>query len=82
MPMRLGWKSTSSLMLWPWMWDDTFARLGEYFAFHREHSYYNMEFLGRNYNRPPLPIAYPFVMTWATVPNVHLQVCWRALLHH
>jgi hypothetical protein len=61
-----------ALMLWPWMWDDTLARLGEYFAFHREHSYYNMEFRGHNYNRPPLPITYPFVMTWATVPSVVL----------
>ncbi|KIG19250.1 hypothetical protein DB30_03806 [Enhygromyxa salina] len=61
-----------ALLLWPWMWDDTFARLGEYFAFHSEHSYYNMEFLGHNYNRPPLPITYPFVMTWATVPSALL----------
>ena len=56
-------------LLWPWMWDDTLAKLGEYFTFHREHSYYNMEFRGVNYNRPPLPIVYPFVMTWATVPS-------------
>jgi hypothetical protein len=56
-------------MLWPWLWHDTLARLLEYFAFHREHSYYNMEFLGENFNRPPLPISYPFVMTWATVPS-------------
>ena len=61
-----------ALALWPWMWSDTLARLGEYFAFHRQHSYYNMEFLGVNYNRPPLPLSYPFVMTWATVPSVLL----------
>jgi 4-amino-4-deoxy-L-arabinose transferase-like glycosyltransferase len=59
-------------LLWPWMWHDTLARLTEYFAFHREHSYYNMEFLGQNFNRPPLPISYPFVMTWATVPSAVL----------
>ena len=59
-------------MLWPWMWHDTFARVAEYFAFHSEHSYYNMEFLGENFNRPPLPISYPFVMTWATVPSAVL----------
>jgi 4-amino-4-deoxy-L-arabinose transferase-like glycosyltransferase len=59
-------------LLWPWMWHDTFARVSEYFAFHSEHSYYNMEFLGRNFNRPPLPISYPFVMTWATVPSAVL----------
>lgn len=61
-----------AIMLWPWLWHDTFARIAEYFAFHSEHSYYNMEFWGLNYNRPPLPIAYPFVMTWATVPSVLL----------
>jgi hypothetical protein len=59
-------------LLWPWLWHDTLARLTEYFAFHREHSYYNMEFLGANWNRPPLPISYPFVMTWATVPSAVL----------
>ncbi len=58
-----------AIALWPWLWDDTFARIAEYFAFHSEHSYYNMEFRGVNYNRPPLPLAYPFVMTWATVPS-------------
>jgi hypothetical protein len=66
--------------LWPWMWDDTFARLAEYFAFHSEHSYYNMEFRGVNYNRPPLPLAYPFVMTWATVPSSLLFLSGVGLL--
>lgn len=61
-----------AVALWPWLWHDTFARIAEYFAFHSEHSYYNMEFFGRNYNRPPLPVAYPWVMTWATVPSVLL----------
>jgi hypothetical protein len=59
-------------LLWPWMWDDTAARLLEYFEFHRQHSWYNMEFLGRNHNQPPMPITYPVVMTWATVPTVLL----------
>jgi 4-amino-4-deoxy-L-arabinose transferase-like glycosyltransferase len=58
--------------LWPWMWTDTLARLGEYLQFHREHSWYNMEFLGVNYNQPPMPVSYPIVMTWATVPTVLL----------
>ncbi|MCH9682572.1 MAG: glycosyltransferase family 39 protein [Deltaproteobacteria bacterium] len=55
--------------LWPWMWSDTVARLTEYVDFHRQHSWYNMEFLGLNHNQPPMPIAYPAVMTWATVPT-------------
>jgi hypothetical protein len=58
--------------LWPWMWSDTVPRLLEYFEFHRNHSWYNMEFLGRNYNQPPMPITYPAVMTWATVPTALL----------
>lgn len=59
-------------LLWPWLWAEPVARVGEYFAFHRQHAYYNMEFLGTNYNQPPMPIAYPFVMTLATVPMVIL----------
>lgn len=61
-----------AIALWPWLWTDTIARIGEYFAFHREHAYYNMEFWGHNFNRPPLPISYPAVMTFATVPAVSL----------
>lgn len=58
--------------LWPWLWSDTAARLLEYVEFHRQHSWYNMEFLGRNYNQPPMPVAYAAVMTWATVPTALL----------
>lgn len=58
--------------LWPWLWADPFDRVVEYFTFHRQHAYYNMEFLGHNYNQPPMPASYPFVMTWATVPSVLL----------
>jgi len=69
-----------AVALWPWLWADTLARLAEYFAFHSEHSYYNMEFRGVNYNRPPLPLAYPFVMTWATVPSALLLLSTVGLL--
>ena len=57
-----------ALATWPWLWSAPIDRLGEYLAFHREHAYYNMELLGTNYNEPPMPVAYPFVMTAATVP--------------
>jgi hypothetical protein len=43
--------------LWPWLWSDPLGRLLEYVEFHRFHAYYNTEFLGINYNRPPLPIV-------------------------
>ena len=57
------------LALWPWLWTDPVGRVLEYVEFHRYHAYYNTEFLGVNYNRPPLPFSYPFVLTWATVPT-------------
>ncbi len=58
--------------LWPWLWRDTFARLQEYAHFHTAHEYYNMEFLGRTYFEPPMPLGYAWVMTFATVPMITL----------
>jgi hypothetical protein len=57
------------LALWPWMWFGTFARFGEYVAFHVHHVYYNFEYLGQNYNKPPFPKSFVFVMTLLTVPT-------------
>lgn len=58
--------------LWPWIWNDTGKRLAEYVAFHMGHEYYNMEFLGRTYWKPPMPRLYAWVMTLATVPGITL----------
>ena len=58
--------------LWPWIWHDTTARLVAYAEFHLGHVYYNMEFLGSNYWRPPMPRGYAPLMTFATVPLVIL----------
>jgi 4-amino-4-deoxy-L-arabinose transferase-like glycosyltransferase len=57
---------------WPWIWHDTGKRLAAYVAFHMGHVYYNMEFLGRTYWKPPMPLGYPWVMTLATVPGTTL----------
>lgn len=62
------------LALWPWLWHDTVARLHEYVAFHTGHEYYNMEFLGRTYWKPPMPRGYAWLMTLATVPLVTLAL--------
>jgi 4-amino-4-deoxy-L-arabinose transferase-like glycosyltransferase len=62
----------TAFALWPWLWTAPLARLTEYFEFHRLHAYYNTEFLGTNYNQPPLPTEYPLVLTWATVPTALL----------
>jgi Dolichyl-phosphate-mannose-protein mannosyltransferase len=58
--------------LWPWMWFDTAARLREYFDFHFNHVYYNMEFLGTNYFEAPSPRGYMPLMLLATVPSITL----------
>ncbi len=75
---------------WPWIWHDTFERLVAYVQFHTAHVYYNMEFLGVTYFRPPFPRSYPWLMTFATVPLITLTLAsaglfvalprlWRAL---
>jgi len=60
------------IALWPWMWNDTAARLEEYAKFHLNHEYYNMEYLGRNYDAPPSPPSFAPVMIAATVPTITL----------
>jgi len=60
------------LATWPWLWSDPIGRFRRYLEFHAHHNWYNTEFLGVNYNQPPMPIAYPWVMTFATVPTVLL----------
>jgi len=57
---------------WPWIWNDTGQRLAAYVAFHTGHEYYNMEFLGRTYWKPPMPRSYAWVMTAGTVPGITL----------
>jgi 4-amino-4-deoxy-L-arabinose transferase-like glycosyltransferase len=59
---------------WPWIWHDTIPRLIEYAEFHLGHEYYNMEFLGRTYWKPPMPRLYAWVMTLATVPAITLSL--------
>ncbi|MGB1275464.1 MAG: hypothetical protein ACPG77_06910, partial [Nannocystaceae bacterium] len=70
----------TALALWPWMWTDTWNRINQYFAFHLHHSWYNMEFLQVNYNKPPLPVHYPAVLTWATVPTCLLLLAGAGLV--
>jgi len=76
--LPLAWLSMAMLgpvvffALWPWLWRDTALRLREYVAFHTGHEYYNMEFLGRTYWKPPMPRGYAWLMTLGTVPLVTL----------
>ena len=72
---------------WPWIWHDTLARLADYMRFHTGHDYYNMEFLGHTYYKPPMPRLYAWVMTLATVPVTTLVLfligvgCWSTRLY-
>lgn len=58
--------------LWPWLWHDTLARLGDYLTFHLEHVHYNFEYLGRNFNQPPYPWHEPLGLLVFTAPVVLL----------
>jgi hypothetical protein len=60
------------LALWPYLWNDTLARIEWYVDFHLNHEYYNIEYLHRNYFGPPSPKSYLPVMVLATVPTVTL----------
>ena len=66
--------------LWPWLWFDTKERLAYWLQFHMKHEYYNMEFLGVTYWKPPMPRSYAWVMTLATVPLTTLLLALLGLL--
>ncbi len=59
---------------WPFLWNETFERLGWYVGFHFNHEYYNMEYFGVNYFWPPFPMSYAWVMTLFTVPLTTLAL--------
>ncbi|MFO0653228.1 MAG: glycosyltransferase family 39 protein [Polyangiales bacterium] len=75
--------------LWPWMWFDLLrtpdghpGRLSEYVGFHLNHAYYNMEFLGYNWFRPPFPRTYSWGMILFTVPGITLLLAVMGLGLH
>lgn len=54
--------------MWPWMWNDTIQRTGEYIGFHINHVHYNLAYLGHTYFSAPSPMGYAWVTTAFTVP--------------
>ncbi len=56
--------------LWPYLWHSPWKRFWWYLTYHLHHVNYNTEYFGINYNLPPFPWSFPFVMTLATVPAV------------
>lgn len=69
------------LISWPWLWHDTARRFAGYVAFHLHHVYYNIEYLGANYNKPPFPWHYVPVTTLLTAPvtTLALALCGAGL---
>ena len=67
--------------IWPWLWDQTAARLAWYYEFVREHIHQGVWYFGRrrNFGAPLLPVTYPFVITHLVVPVVHLLLFWVAI---
>ncbi len=53
---------------WPYLWPAVLERLGTYINYHLHHEHYPVSYFNVTYDRPPLPISYPYVITAITVP--------------
>jgi hypothetical protein len=60
------------LVLWPWLWFAPVAHVKGWLEFHLNHTHYNFEYLGQNWNHPPFPWHVALVTTLFTVPVVTL----------
>ncbi len=72
-------------MLWPRHWYESFARVAWYVERHLAHEHYATEYLGDLLAVPPFPMAFPFVMSWYTIPLLTMVACavgWLALAAH
>lgn len=57
------------IAVWPWLWHDTFLRIGQYIGFHLHHEHYPILYLGELLVEPPFPWSFPVVMTYYTAPS-------------
>jgi dolichyl-phosphate-mannose-protein mannosyltransferase len=53
---------------WPFIWHQTFERIGWYFGFHLNHINYYWEYFGTLLTDAPFPWLYPFAVTALTLP--------------
>jgi hypothetical protein len=60
------------IALWPWLWFDPIDHISKWIGFHLDHTHYNFEYLGHNWNAPPFPWHVALVTTLLTVPVVTL----------
>jgi hypothetical protein len=65
---------------WPWLWHDTWNRIGAYVGYHLKHVHYTYQFMGVSYFQPPLPVYVPFVMTLFTVSLTVVALAVAGLL--
>jgi 4-amino-4-deoxy-L-arabinose transferase-like glycosyltransferase len=54
---------------WPYLWHDTFLRIGQYIGFHLHHEHYPISYLHQLLVKPPFPWAFPVVMSAVTIPG-------------
>ncbi|MEE2644029.1 MAG: glycosyltransferase family 39 protein [Myxococcota bacterium] len=68
---------------WPWLYYDTFRRVGAYIGFHARHVHYPVDYLGTLYYAPPFPLHFPFLFSALTIPAGTLALglwgSWRLL---
>jgi 4-amino-4-deoxy-L-arabinose transferase-like glycosyltransferase len=65
---------------WPWLWHETFKRLGAYFAFHLNHYPIFLYFQGEIWSKPYAPQSMPFWMAASVIPLPFLALgLWGAL---
>ncbi len=74
------------IAIWPWMWFDFLTaeggrpgRLLGYLGFHWNHPYYNIEYMGETWFRPPFPRSYLYGMLVFTVPSITVLLCLLGL---
>src|SRR5205823_5223169 len=58
-----------AIVLWPWLWGDTFPRLANYIAFYVHHHPTLFYYFGTIYDVPFAPWHAPLVMTAITTPT-------------
>lgn len=60
-----------ALVLWPWLWYDSFARFVNYLGFYLEHQKTAVYYLGRiwGYGSPTAPLTYPLHITAVALPE-------------
>ena len=58
------------VVLWPWLWHDTLARILTYLAFHGYHPFVYVYYWGTQ--TPLAPWHYPWVLTFITIPLITL----------